>query len=283
MTPPAKPEPLEPEAAKPSRVTRSNGTEIDLDFPKSEYVQSLERGLAVIRSFDESHPSRTLSEVALAVGLTRAAARRFVLTLTALGYLESDGKYYRLKPKTMELGYAYLASIPWWRYAQRVVDDVGRQTGRACAVGVLDDGDVAYLAYASGANTPHLVHSVGTRLPAYATAIGRALLAGLPDKELDAHLSTAHLAALTPFTVTDPEQIKSAIASIHDDGYAIVSQQLEIALYSIGVPIRDRRGVTHSAISLSLRDAAVREASLTTAYLPLLQKAAAEIAAALPA
>ena len=136
----------------------------------------------VIRCFDEGHPTRTLTETAAAAGLTRAAARRFLLTLQALGYVESVGRNFRLLPKTLELGYAYLASQPWWRHAQRIAERLGAEQGQACAVGVLDRDAVAYVAYAPAVNLPSLVRTVGTRLPAHATAIGRVLLAGLSEE-----------------------------------------------------------------------------------------------------
>lgn len=266
--------PSKPEQAPPARA---------LNFPKSEYVQSLERGLAVIRAFGEEHPTRTLSEVAKAVGMTRAAARRFLLTLMALGYIESDGKYFRLRPQTMELGYAYLASIPWWRYGQRVADQVASETGCACAIGVLDRGSVAYLAYAFGASNPRLVRSVGTRLPAYCTAIGRVLLAALPDSELEAYLDSGPFERITPFTESDPLRLKEEILRVRQEGHAVVAQQLEPGLYSIAMPIPDRSGVTQAAISLSMRDAPHKGATLASTYLPTLRQAVTDIASALPA
>ncbi|WP_132979882.1 IclR family transcriptional regulator C-terminal domain-containing protein [Pigmentiphaga sp. D-2] len=272
---------VKPELPRPLPLATRTG--VSFDFPKSEYVLSLERGLAVIRAFNERHPSRTLSEVAQAVGLTRAAARRFLLTLGALGYVESDGKYYWLRPQTLELGYAYLASVPWWRYGQRVADSVAQETGCACAIGVLDRDSVAYLAYAFGNSTQSLVRSVGTRLPAYCTAIGRVLLGALPEEELDAYLASVPLERLTPHTVVDPQELKSAVRQAVADGYAIVAHQLEPGLYSIAMPVRDRQGAMCAALSLSLRDAPGKGAALARDYLPALKRAAADIASALPA
>jgi len=271
---PAKPESPSSATVRPAPV---------LNFPKSEYVQSLERGLAVIRAFGEEHPARTLSEVAQAVGMTRAAARRFLLTLVALGYLESDGKYFRLRPQTMELGYAYLASIPWWRYGQRVVDQVATETGCACAIGVLDRDSVAYLAYAFGMSSPRLVRSVGTRLPAYCTAMGRILLASLSDAEMDAYLASGPFERITPHTETDPARLKEEMLLVRSQGHAVVAHQLEPGLYSIAMPIPDRSGKTQAAISLSIRDAPHKGAMLEPTYLPALRRAVADIASALPA
>lgn len=274
-----------------SRPTRSRaateGTAGGLDkralgFPRSEFVQSLERGLAVIRCFGEQHPMRTLSEVAETVGLTRAAARRFLLTLQALGYVESEGRYFRLRPQTLELGYAYLASTPWWRHAQLVVERLGTRLHQACAVGVLERDEVAYVAYASGVPNVQVVRSVGTRLPAYATAIGRVLLAGLSPDKVEAHLRQARLARLTPFTETSREALKTTIARARADGYAIVEQQLDIGLYSIGVPIFDRgRGIA-AAISVGVRDPYQRSADMKRKYLTPLIRASKEITNALP-
>src|SRR4051812_24056445 len=199
----------------PVGAFKSSATET---LGRSEFVQSLEKGLAVIRCFDEAHPTRTLTETAQAVGLTRAAARRFLLTLQALGYVDSNGRQFRLLPKAMELGYAYLASQPWWRHAQRVVEHVGAEHGQACAVGVLDRDAVAYVAYAPAVNLPSLVRTVGTRLPVHATAIGRVLLAGMSDPALDKYLAGAKLMPLTPFTCVDPKKLGQAVSKARQDG-----------------------------------------------------------------
>jgi len=245
-------------------------------------VQSLERGLAVIRCFDEQHPTRTLSEVAESVGLTRAAARRFLLTLEVLGYVEKNGRYFRLRPKTLELGYAYLASTPWWRHAQLIVERLGTQLHQACAVGVLERDEVAYLAYASGVSSGEVVRSVGTRLPAYATAIGRVLLAGLSVDEVEAYLKQVRLARLTPFTETSRLALRNAFAQARADGYAIVDQQLDIGLCSIGVPILDRGGGIAAAMSIGVRDPYVKSADLKRKYLTQLIRASSEITSAMP-
>jgi IclR family pca regulon transcriptional regulator len=249
---------------------------------RSEFIQSLEKGLAVIRSFDESHPTRTLTETAKAVGLTRAAARRFLLTLQDLGYVESVDRHFRLLPKTLELGYAYLASQPWWRHAQRVAERLGSEQGQACAVGVLDRDAVAYVAYAPAVNLPSLVRTVGTRLPVHATAIGRVLLAGLPDDAFAAYLKHAKLVPLTPFTCTDPKKLAAAVDRARREGHSVVNQELEIGLRSIGVPVFDRGGRTAAAMSFSVRDPYFSADKLVKELLVPLRKAAAEITASFP-
>ena len=253
-----------------------------LGFPKSEFVQSLERGLAVIRAFSESNPSRTLSEVAQAVGMTRAAARRFLLTLQALGYVASDGRYFRLCPKTLELGYAYLASLPWWRHAQQVVGRLAGDLKQACAVGVLDRDLVAYVAYASAAPQPIVVRPPGTRLPATPTAIGRVLLSGLPEAELDAYLTRVALSPLTPFTQMSSRKLKAAVALARQKGYSTVDQELEVALRSIGVPVLSRSGSVAAAMSVSVRDPHLTVRDIEHNFLAPLRRASKEITDSLP-
>ena len=243
---------------------------------------SLERGLAVIKCFGENRPALTLTEVAAAAGLTRAAARRFLLTLQALGYVESERRYFRLRPSTLELGYAYLASQPWWRPAQRVAERLGAELGQACAVGVLDRDSVAYVAYAPAVHLPALTRSIGTRLPAYATAIGRVLLAGLPEAEHAEYLKSLKPLALTPFTVTDRAQLKKLVEQAARLGFSAVDQELEIGLRSIGVPIRDRGGRVVAAISISVRDPRLKTADMERRFLPALKRSAQEITRLLP-
>ena len=249
---------------------------------RSEFVQSLEKGLAVIRSFDEAHPTRTLTETAQAVGLTRAAARRFLLTLQALGYVEAVDRQFRLMPKALELGYAYLASQPWWRHAQRITERLGAEHGLACAVGVLDRDAVAYVAYAPAVNLPSLVRTVGTRLPAHATAVGRVLLAGLDAGALAQYLGDARLAPLTPFTCVSAKKLAQEIRQVHKDGYSVVNQELEIGLRSIGVPVLDRGGRTAAAISFSVRDPYYPVEKLVRQLLAPLRKASLEITGSFP-
>ena len=221
-------------------------------LPASEFVQTLERGLQVIRCFNEETPARTLADVAKAVGLTRAAARRLVLTLEALGYVERTDKVFRLSPRVLELGYSYLASQPWWRHAQKVLQEAGREIGCACAVGVLDRDSVAYVAYTPGGESATVLRAVGTRLPAVATAMGRVLLAHLPVSDVAALLRAHPPARLTPFTLTEPADIAADLERIRDKGYSAVYQQLEVGLFSVGVPIFDRAGGVIAAMSASI-------------------------------
>src|SRR5688500_8804191 len=150
-----------------------------------DFVQSLERGLAVIRAFDASHSELTLSEVAASTGVTRAAARRFLLTLAVLGYVRSDGRLFSLTPRVLELGYAYLSSFSLPDVAEPHLEALVAEVNESSSVSVLDGDDVVYIARVPTSRIMTVAISVGTRFPAYATSMGRVLLAGLSDADLD--------------------------------------------------------------------------------------------------
>ena len=250
-------------------VNKSNGRGV---LPASEFVQTLEKGLLVIRCFNEETPTRTLADVAKAVGLTRAAARRLVLTLEALGYVERQDKIFRLSPRVLELGYSFLASQPWWRHAQKMLQEAGREIGCACAIGVLDRESVAYVAYTPGGASANVLRSVGTRLPATATAMGRVLLAALSAEDVTELLRAYPPAQLTPFTLTRPEDIALDLETVRRQGYSAVYQQLEVGLFSVGVPIYDRAGHVIAAMSASVWQREPDEETLQSKFIkPLLQ------------
>jgi IclR family pca regulon transcriptional regulator len=260
-------------------VQESNARE---PLPPSEFVQTLEKGLHVIRCFNEETPTRTLADVAKAVGLTRAAARRLVLTLEVMGYVERSGKSFRLSPRILELGYSYLASQPWWRHAQRVINETGKQIGCACAVGVLDRDCVAYVAYTPGGDSPHVLRSIGTRLPATATALGRVLLAHEDQDQLRVELEAHPPMRLTPFTLVSPKDLLAELAQVRAQDFAAVYQQLEMGLFSVGVPVLDRAGNVFAAISASAWRREPDLATLETHYLEPLRRASKDITAGLP-
>ena len=168
-----------------------------------EFVTSLARGLSVIRAFDKDHSRLTLTEVAARTELNRATARRFLFTLNALGYIDSDGKRFWLAPKILELGYAYLVSQPIVDTVQPFIERVSQETGESCSVSMLDGSDVVYIARYLTHHIMSVTLNVGTRLPAYATSMGRILLSAQNDDEIDALLSDTPLKPFTEFTLTD--------------------------------------------------------------------------------
>lgn len=229
--------------------------QVGSDQPSAEagidIVRTLDRGLAVIRAFGAERPTLTVAEAASATGISRAAARRLLLTLQRLGYIGTDdGRRFALRPAVLDLGHAYLASLPWWREAQRLVGPLAARLGHPCAVGVLDGAQVVYVAYAAPALVPGMDRSVGTRLPAHATAIGRVLLAGLPLPEASMRLA-APLARFTPCTETDPARLRVILDEVRRERACLVDQELRLGLRSLGVPIADRAGVVRAALSAS--------------------------------
>jgi IclR family transcriptional regulator, pca regulon regulatory protein len=246
------------------------------------FVRSLERGLAVIKSFGEGRGEQTIAEVAAQIGVDRSTARRFLLTLAKLGYVEQDGRDFRLSPQALQLGYAYLSSLPWWRSAQRELDRLRDRIGQNCAVGVLDEHQVVYVAYASAARFPVMNRSVGMQLPALSTAIGRLLLAHLEEARLHSMLRNINLERLTPYTLTNREALLSTLHAARAEGFAFVDQELELGLQSIGVPIRNRGGDVVAAISISLVGGQLDRRAIIGKYLPSLHEASAEITTTLP-
>lgn len=217
----------------------------------THFVQSLERGLAVVRAFSAERPSLTLSEVARETELTRAAARRFLLTLVDLGYVRTNGRLFTLTPKVLELGYAYVASAGLPDVAQPHLEDLSARVRESASASVLEGDDVLYVARVATSRIMAVAITVGTRFPASATSMGRVLLAGHDAAELTAYLERVELKPLTRFTITDPGELRSEIARVREQGYAIVDQELEEGLRSLAVPIRDDAGRVIAAVNVS--------------------------------
>jgi IclR family transcriptional regulator, pca regulon regulatory protein len=216
-----------------------------------DYVQSLERGLAVIRAFDADHPMLTLSEVAASTGLSRAAARRFLRTLVQLGYMRTEGSRFALRPKILELGYAYLSSLTLPEVAMPHLEQLVEQVHESSSVSELDGDDVIYIARVPTKRIMTVTISVGTRFPAYATSMGRVLLAAKPADQLDAYLQATSLRGLTGHTITNPAELRHELSKIRQQGWALVDQELEEGLRSIAAPIRDADGQVIAAINVS--------------------------------
>ena len=183
-----------------------------------DFVQSLERGLSVIRAFDAEHPKLTLSEVARRTGLTRAAARSFLRTLVELGYVRSDGSRFALRPKMLELGYAYLSSLTLPEVAEPHLEQLVEEVHESSSVSELDGNDVIYVARVPTKRIMTVTINVGTRFPAYATSMGRVLLAAQPDERLDHYLESASLRGLTGHTITSATALRRELRKIRTPG-----------------------------------------------------------------
>ena len=245
----------------------------------SDFVQSLERGLAVLRVFDAEHREMGLSEVARAAGLTRAAARRFLLTLVKLGYMSfSDGRF-ALTPRVLELGYAYLSSLTLPEVAQPHMEVLVAKVNESSSISVLDGTEIVYVVRVPTRRIMSITLSVGTRLPAYATSMGRVLLAGLPDEQLQERLARIEIEPLTAHTVKDKPALVKLLAGVRRQGYAAVDQELEEGLRSLAVPIRNASGEVVAALNLSAHASRASMAVLRRDYLPHAIEAAAAIEA----
>ncbi|WP_249522937.1 IclR family transcriptional regulator [Modestobacter marinus] len=241
------------------------------------FVQSLERGLAVIRAFDAEHPRLTLSDVARQTGLTRAAARRFLLTLVELGYVRSDGRLFALRPRVLELGYAYLSGLSLPEVARPHMEQLAAGVHESCSLSVLDGEEIVYVARVPTRRIMTVAINLGTRFPAHATSMGRVRPASRPEDERERYLASAPLAALTPFTVTDPDRLRRVLTETRDQGWALVDQELEEGLRSIAVPVRDGDGAVLAAMNISASARHVTPDAIRDELLPPLQAAAREI------
>ena len=250
--------------------------------PSDSYVQSFARGLEVLRSFGAGAPAQTLSEAAERVGLTRAGARRILLTLQTLGYVEQDGRQFRLTPKVMELGFAYLSAQPWWHVAQPLMEELTQELKESTSAAVLDGDQIVYVLRVPVQKIISINLGVGSRLPAWSTSMGRVLLANLAEDERERRVRAMPLEPLTPKTTTDPEKLLRTLAQVRRQGWSLVSEELELGLMSLAVPIRDRAGRTVAAINVSSRPQRQSAAEMQRRCLPALQSVAERISAMLP-
>lgn len=241
------------------------------------HVQSLERGLAVIRAFDAAHPELTLSEVARICDLTRAAARRFLLTLADLGYVRTDGRLFSLTPRVLELGYAYLSSLSLPEIAGPHLERLVAAVHESSSLSVLDGDDIVYVARVPTSRIMTVAINVGTRFPAYATSMGRVLLAGRPEAEVEAYLARLRFTRLTNRTVAGADALRAELHRVAAEGFSIVDQELEEGLRSISAPVRDRSGTVVAAVNISLHASRATVDAMRRTLLPSLLAATAGI------
>lgn len=243
-----------------------------------DFVTALASGLEVILAFDEEHPRMTLSEVAARTGMNRARARRFLLTLHALGYVRKTQRHFELAPRVLQLGYAFLSANGYQSVIQQVLEDITAECGESSSLGVLDGDEVTYVARSAAKHRLMAISlSVGTRLPAAHTSMGRMLLAQLPDDELEAFLSRVTLERHTDKTVTDKDALRERILEARRQGYAVADQELDSGLRSLAVPAFDAAGRLIGAINISTNAARIDLDTLLGDYLPLLLRKAAQI------
>ncbi|MFC4001368.1 IclR family transcriptional regulator C-terminal domain-containing protein [Prauserella oleivorans] len=245
----------------------------------AHHVQSLERGLAVIKAFDAGAPRLTLSEVAKITGLTRAAARRFLLTLADLGYVRTDGKYFSLTAKVLELGYAFLSGLSLPEVAQPHLERLSAEVHESSSVSVLEGTDIVYVARVAVSRIMAVTISVGTRFPAHATSMGHVLLAGLDAGAFEDYLRQASFERYTAHTIGSAEALRAELETVRAQGYALVDQELEEGLRSVAAPIHGADGAVVAAINLSTHASRNTPESVREELLPPLLAAAKRIEA----
>ena len=245
--------------------------------PGDSYVQSFARGLEVIRSFSALAPQQTLSEVAAQTGLTRAGARRILLTLQTLGYVESDGRLFRLTPRILDLGFAYLSSMPIWNLAEPVMEELVEQVHESCSAAVLDGLDIVYVLRLQTHKIMRTNLGVGSRLPAAWTSMGRVLLAGLPDDTLVERLQGLRPQRYTQHTIVDTTALLERIRQARSQGWCQVNQELEEGLVSIAAPLTNRTGQTVAALNISGQANRTSAEVMQATMLPALLRAAQTI------
>lgn len=240
-----------------------------------EVLGGLERGLQVLMAFNASRRQMTLAELARAVGLPRATARRAVNTLDELGFLASDGRLYRLTPKVLQLASAYAGSNQATAILQPACEQLSEAFDEDCSAAVLDGVEVVRIAHRSPPRFVSMVPGIGFRLPAYCSALGRVLLAALDDAALDAALARIQPQAQTPHTITDRARLADEIRRVRAEGFALVDREAEEGFRSLAVPVRNVRGATIAAINIGVRVETATPARMKQLFLPKLRETAA--------
>jgi IclR family transcriptional regulator, pca regulon regulatory protein len=242
-----------------------------------EFIQSLERGLAVLRVFGADAPSLTLSDAARRAGITRATARRVLHTLVALGYVTFDGKYFELTARVLDIGYAYLSSLHLSDLAQPTMETLSERLSESVSAAVLDGDEIVYVARVPTTRILTISLGLGSRLPAHCTSLGRVLLAGLPQPDFAEYLERVDLVARTDRSVVDKNHFRSIIDEVRVRGYSLLDQELEEGVRSVAAPLHDRHGRVIAALNVGTQASRTTMAKLKSDVLPALLSAAATI------
>ncbi|KAA6461851.1 IclR family transcriptional regulator [Acidobacteria bacterium AB60] len=239
-----------------------------------DFMLSLARGLRVVESFENHAEGRSIVEIGHDTGISRAAIRRILLTLEQLGYVERSRQVYRLRTQVLRLGFSFLSSSSVVESARPVLERIAEQLHESSSMSMLDGDEIVYVARSAASRILAAGLSVGSRLPAYCTSMGRVLLAALPDDRLEKYLRELKPKAYTAKTVTRIPQLRKAIQQVRRDGYAVVDEELEAGLRSIAVPVRTRSSQVVAAINVGTHAARVDRMTLMTRCLPALQEGA---------
>jgi IclR family pca regulon transcriptional regulator len=278
VTPPAAPSPLPVPAALPPTPKPTPASSLDVYTGDPNFMTSLARGLIVIQAFTQQSPQMTISQLSVKTGLSRAAVRRCLYTLTKLGFAGAeDGTRYSLRPRMLTLSHTYTTSNTLSTAAQPIIERMSAALHESFSVATLDGEDIVYIARTSVSRVMAVDLHVGSRLPAYCTSMGRILLAWLPTDQLEQYLSCVNLVPLTTRTVTSIDKLRLILRNIRRSGYALCDQEYEVGLRSLAVPVYSPTGRAVATINLSGNAPRMSVLDMQTRYLPHLRNAATEL------
>jgi IclR family pca regulon transcriptional regulator len=265
-------------AAEPPAAPSKPSDDSDAFTGDPNFMTSLARGLAVIQAFSQRRHHLTISQVSTTTGLSRAAVRRCLYTLAKLGFAGSDdNRHFFLRPRILALGHSYISSMPLATAAQPVLEHISHLLHESCSIATLDGVEIVYIARANVTRIMSIDLGVGSRLPAFCTSMGRAILANLPPEELESVLSRVEFKRYTERTITNPAKHTQALRQIRRDGYSIIDQELEHGLRSMAVPIQNPNGKVVAALNIGAHAQRVSIQEMQTKFLPHLRAAAQEL------
>jgi len=245
-----------------------------------EFMATLAKGLAVLGEFGKDRPTMSLSQAAQATGLSRATARRILRTLTELGYVEQRGRQFSLSSGILKLGFAYLATQNWIEHATPLMRQLSEQFQESCSAAILEGSEIVYVARIPAGRIMSVTLAVGTRLPAFHTALGRVQLGFLDRAEIWQRLMSLRIEAYSPSTIIDVQALFERVQEDRAQGFSIVDEELERGLRAIAVPIVDRNGQAVAALNLSTHSTRTTRNEMRERFLPRLQAVSEQIAAA---
>ena len=247
------------------------------EVPPRELIQAAERSFAIIRAFGQRRQMLTQSQVAEATGLSRATARRFLQSFEALGYVGRNGRQYYLRARVLDLGYAYLSSMSLWDVAKTQMELLVQQVQESSSASVLDGTDIIFTVRVPTKRIMRVQVEIGTRFPAYATSMGRVLLADLPEKALDDYFSKVVPEQLTPRSVTSEAELRIILKEVASQGFCLLDEELEEGVRSLAVPMHDKQGRVIASMNVCAHASRVSAKRMRDEFLPPLQQAAAAV------
>ncbi|MGB9242964.1 MAG: IclR family transcriptional regulator C-terminal domain-containing protein [Candidatus Acidiferrales bacterium] len=265
-------------APEPPAAPSKPSDDTDAFTGDPNFMTSLARGLAVIQAFSQRRHHLTISQVSTTTGLSRAAVRRCLYTLAKLGFAGSDdNRHFFLRPRILALGHSYISSMPLATAAQPVLEHISHLLHESCSIATLDGVEIVYIARANVTRIMSIDLGVGSRLPAFCTSMGRAILANLPPEELESVLARVEFKRYTERTITNAAKLTQALRQIRRDGYSIIDQELEHGLRSMAVPIQNPSGKVVAALNIGAHAQRVSIQEMQTKFLPHLRAAAQEL------